>query len=146
MMRTEDILSQLRANSTRMPTPTSQLLNLATSSSRVPTPTNDTMIFAMNSMALPSDEQSLLEDDANMGAVTETAMDDSIPIPGWFNLKISEIYNNLNPVTKKEQQDQRSWHKSTMGIHGKPTTSVGMITNCLLKIWMGKKALPDTLN
>jgi hypothetical protein len=135
MMRTEDILSQLRANSTRMPTPTSQLLNLATSSSRVPTPTNDTMIFAMNSMALPSDEQSLLEDE-----------DDSIPIPDWFNLKISEIYNNLNPVTKKEQQDQRSWHKSTMGIHGKPTTSVGMITNCLLKIWMGKKALPDTLN
>jgi hypothetical protein len=77
-------------------------------------------------------------------AETETNPNDGGLIPNWFNLDISAIYDNLNPATKKRQQDQRAWRKSAIDTNGKAITSVGIIANRLLKILTGKKFLPDT--
>jgi len=82
-------------------------------------------------------------DDINDDLLSETDIVDSI-IPSWFHLDISEIYDHLNPATKKGQNDQRTWRKCAIDINGKPITSVGIIGNRLLKILTGKKFLPDT--
>jgi hypothetical protein len=68
--------------------------------------------------------------------VTEIAFDDSIsiPIPDWFHLDITEIYNNLNSAKKKGQYDQQhALCNSAMGIHRKTITSIGIIANHLLR-------------
>ena len=69
---------------------------------------------------------------------------DAQAVGNWFNLDILAIYDNLNPVTKKGQQDQRAWRKSAIDSNGKAITSVGIIANRLLKILTGKKFIPDT--
>jgi hypothetical protein len=88
MLFNDDILSQLVANC-----------------SCTPTPTNNTIILAMNLTPLRSNEGNKKED-ASREVVSEIATDDSIPIPDWYNLELKEIFNNLNPTTKKGEQDQ----------------------------------------
>jgi len=57
-------------------------------------------------------------------AETETNPNDGGIIPNWFNLDILAIYDNLNPVTKKGQQDQRAWRKSAIDSNGKAWASL----------------------
>jgi uncharacterized protein YacL (UPF0231 family) len=57
-----------------------------------------------------TNEGMLLDQGASGVAAIETVFDDSIAIPDWFNLEIYENYSKLNPVTKREQQEQQAWH------------------------------------
>jgi hypothetical protein len=112
-----------------MPTPTNEILTRTTT-------TTSKVLHCITCV----DEVQVKEDVDDF--LSEIENEDSL-IPSWFNLDMSEIYNNLNPSTKKGQQDQRVWRKSAIDINGKPITSVGIIANHLLKILTGTKFLPD---
>jgi len=124
----------------RTPTPTSEML------CRTTTPTNELLNLPTSTSltALRTNDDSQPEEDLMDDAETESNPNDGGLIPNWFNLDISAIYDNLNPATKKGQQDQRAWRKSAIDSNGKAITSVGIIANRLLKILTGKKILPDT--
>jgi hypothetical protein len=114
--------------------------------SRTTTPTNELLnVTASTSLtALRTNDDSQPEEDAMDDAETQTNPNDGSIMPNWFNLDIYAIYDNLNPATKKGQQDQRAWGKSAIDSNGKVITSVGIIANRLFKILTGKKNLPDT--
>jgi hypothetical protein len=133
---------QVGTNSVRVPTPTSQLVISGT-----PTPTNalltrttTTTSEVLHSTTCNDGVQDKEDVDYFLGEIEN---EDSL-IPSWFNLDMSEIYNHLNPSTKKGQQDQRAWRKSAIDNNRKEITSIGIIANRLLKILTGKKFLLDT--
>jgi len=141
---------QVATSSIRTTTPTSQLSFSGTPITnsqlltRTPTPTSDVLNSALNrGLTIFQRNSDSQLDDINDDLLSETDIVDSI-IPSWFHLDISEIYDHLNPATKKGQNDQRTWRKCAIDVNGKPITSVGVLANRLLKILTGKKFLPDT--
>jgi len=144
---------QVATNSFCAPAPTSQLLfsgtptpTISQNLTRTSTPTSEVLNSAasrgLTAESCNADVQ--VEEDADVeDLLSEFENEDSL-IPSWFNLDMSEIYNHLNPSTKKGQQDQCVWQKSAININGKPITSIDIIANPLLKILTGKKFLPDT--
>jgi hypothetical protein len=141
---------QVATSSIRTTTPTSQLLFSGTPITnsqlltRTPITTSVVLDSALNRDLTIFQGNSYSQlDDINDDLLSETDIVDSL-IPSWFHLDISEIYDHLNPATKKGQNDQRTWRKCAIDINGKPITSVGVIANRLLKILTGKKFQPDT--